>query len=89
MLGLGQVTGAKQVKVVEYVIQIVKVAARAIAGIEWPSITIGAIEGWPKPPKKLSHRQIGFAVTKINGRIEHHWRAVGQGAPVTGPKISV
>ena len=42
-----------------------------------------------KPPKKLSHRQIGFAITKINGRIEYHWRAVGQGAPVTGPKISV
>ena len=72
MLGLGQVTDTQQVKVVEYVIQIVEVAARAIAGIGWPGITSRHCKLLPKTPQKLSHRQIGFVAAEINGWIEYH-----------------
>ena len=83
------VATAKQVGVVEQVIQVVELHALAVACRQGPFLLVTLEKGRWKSAEEAGHGQIHFAITAIHSRIKHGASAALQQASIAAPQIPV
>src|SRR5262245_60897969 len=88
-LGPGTVAAAEEVEVVEHVVQVIELASYPVARVDRPHFAVALVEACREAAEELGHREVGFRVAVVNGRIEHGRRAVGEESRVAAPEIAV
>src|SRR5262245_40014941 len=80
---------AEEIEMVEHVIQVVQHAPCLVPSADRTHFPVPLVEARPKAPEQLGHREIGFAVTVIDGRIEHDRGAIREEPSVPAPEVAV
>ncbi len=88
-LGLGLVTAAEQIGVVELVVQVVEPLTVPVPGRPRPGRFITGKERRRESTEQGCHRQIHLPIGMVHGRIEKSAAAIAQDAAVARPQIAV
>ena len=67
---LAQVSAAKQVQVVEEVVQLVQRPALPVSAGKGPGSAVGSVEAGRKAAKQLAHREVALTVAVMDSRVE-------------------
>ena len=82
---LPQIAAAKQIQVVQDMIQIIKRLSKTVTAIQRPLSLIGRIKIRAKAAKQLGHRQIGFPVAVIAGGVKNNRTPLFINSRITRP----
>ena len=74
---------------IEVVVEVVKVFADFVAGVQWPCLVVGFVEFFAKAAEHFGEGDVGFSVSVVGGGVEDDGVAFGIKVHVAAPEVSV